>query len=146
MYAHELGGPLDGVLREYAVFPDYGLVKVPVHLTYEEAACLPTAAVTAWHTLTEGGTRAGDTVLIHGTGGVAIFALQFAKAMGTKVIITSSSDEKLARAKQLGADVTLNYRSKPNIGQAVLDVAGVLTWWWKRSAPARSNTRSRPSG
>ena len=124
MYAHELGGPLDGVLREYAVFPDYGLVKTPAQLTYEEAACLPIAAVTAWHTLTEGGTRAGDMVLIHGTGGVAIFALQFAKAMGAKVIITSSSDEKLARAKQLGADVTLNYRSQPDIGKAALDVTG----------------------
>jgi NADPH:quinone reductase-like Zn-dependent oxidoreductase len=124
MYAQELGGPLDGVLREYAVFPDYGLVKAPVQLTYEETACLPIAAVTAWHTLTEGGTRAGDTVLIHGTGGVAIFALQFAKAMGAKVIITSSSDEKCARARQLSADVTLNYRSQPDIGNAVLDVTG----------------------
>ncbi len=96
-----LGGPLDGTLAELAVFDQEGLVKIPEHLTDEEAATLPCAAVTAWTALD--GITAGDTVLLQGTGGVSIFALQLANLRGARVIITSSSDEKLARARELGA-------------------------------------------
>lgn len=106
-----LGGGIDGTLAEYVVFPEHGLVKFPQHLTYEEAATLPCAALTAWNSLTTGGLLAGQTVLTLGTGGVSIFALQFAKLFGAKVIITSGSDEKLERARALGADATINYRN-----------------------------------
>lgn len=109
-----LGGGIDGTLAEYVVFPEHGLVKLPEHLTYEEAATLPCAAVTAWNSLTTGGLLAGQTVLTLGTGGVSIFALQFAKLFGAKVIITSSSDEKLEHARALGADETINYRTYPD--------------------------------
>lgn len=109
-----LGGAIDGVLREFAVFSEQGLVHVPSALTAEEAAALPCAGVTAWHALFEHTPGApGDTVLIQGTGGVSIFALQFAKAAGLRTILISSSDAKLARAKQLGADETINYKSNP---------------------------------
>lgn len=108
------GGAIDGVLQEFAVFSEQGLVSVPRLLSDEEAAALPCAAVTAWHALFEDTPRApGDTVLIQGTGGVSIFALQFAKAAGLRTILISSSDEKLARAKQLGADETINYKANP---------------------------------
>ncbi|MBM0744207.1 NAD(P)-dependent alcohol dehydrogenase [Phormidium sp. CLA17] len=110
-----LGGAIEGVLAEYKVFDQAGVVKIPNHLSYEEAATLPCAAVTAWNALvTKGQLKAGDTVLLLGTGGVSIFALQFAKLMGARVIITSSSDEKLARAKQLGADDGINYVTTPD--------------------------------
>lgn len=109
-----LGGGIDGTLAEYVVFPEYGLVKFPEHLSYEEAATLPCAAVTAWNSLTTGGLLAGQTVLTLGTGGVSIFALQFAKLFGAKVIITSGSDEKLECARTLGADETINYRTHPD--------------------------------
>ena len=106
-----LGGALPGVLSEYAVVRADGLVRVPDHLSLEEAATLPCAGLTAWHALVaKGQLQAGQTVLCLGTGGVSIFALQFAKAHGAKVIITSSSDEKLARARALGADETINYK------------------------------------
>jgi NADPH:quinone reductase-like Zn-dependent oxidoreductase len=108
-----LGGGIDGTLAEYVVFPEHALVKIPEHLTYEEAATLPCAALTAWNCLTKGGLIPGQTVLTLGTGGVSIFALQFAKLFGAKVIITSSSDEKLERAITLGADATINYRTHP---------------------------------
>ena len=108
-----LGGDLDGCLREFGVFSEEGLVRIPDHLSFEEAATLPCAAVTVWHALiVNGGLKSGDTVLVQGTGGVSIFALQFAKARGAKVFITSSSDEKLARARELGTDETLNYRER----------------------------------
>jgi NADPH:quinone reductase-like Zn-dependent oxidoreductase len=107
-----LGGALPGVLSEYAVVRADGLVRVPDHLSLEEAATLPCAGLTAWHALVaKGQLQAGQTVLCLGTGGVSIFALQFAKAHGAKVIITSSSDEKLARARALGADETINYKT-----------------------------------
>jgi NADPH:quinone reductase-like Zn-dependent oxidoreductase len=106
-----LGGGIDGTLAEYVVFPDRGLVKIPEHLSYEEAATLPCAALTAWNCLRQGELIAGQTILTLGTGGVSIFALQFAKLFGVKVIITSSSDEKLDRAISLGADATVNYRT-----------------------------------
>jgi NADPH:quinone reductase-like Zn-dependent oxidoreductase len=112
-----LGGPLDGTLAELAVFDQKGLVRTPDHLTDEEASTLPCAAVTAWSALvTEGGITAGDTVLVQGTGGVSLFALQIAKLLGARVIATSSRDEKLARVRAMGADETINYVEVPNWG------------------------------
>ena len=110
-----LGGPLDGMLTEYRALHEEGLVHVPGHLTDEEAATLPCAAVTAWNSLINmGGLSTGETVLVQGTGGVSIFALQFAKLAGARVIVTSSSDEKLERAKKLGADFGVNYTTTPD--------------------------------
>jgi len=107
-----LSGPLDGVLAEYRVFHEEGLVRAPPHLSDEEAATLPCAAVTAWNALvTSGGVKAGDVVLTQGTGGVSLFATQFAKLLGARVIMTSSSDDKLARARELGASETINYKT-----------------------------------
>jgi NADPH:quinone reductase-like Zn-dependent oxidoreductase len=104
-------GDLDGVLREYGTIEEDGLVEAPEHLSFEEAATLPCAAVTAWNALVvSGNIKAGDTVLVLGTGGVSIFALQFAKMHGARVIVTSSSDEKLAKARDLGADELINYK------------------------------------
>jgi NADPH:quinone reductase-like Zn-dependent oxidoreductase len=114
-----LGGPLPGVLSEYVVLPERGLVPTPAYLNDEEAATLPIAAVTAWQSLQLGALKAGQTVLVQGTGGVSIFALQFAKALGARVIITSSSDDKLTRAAKLGADVTINYKTNPEWWQLV---------------------------
>jgi NADPH:quinone reductase-like Zn-dependent oxidoreductase len=109
------GGDLDGVLREYGAFDENGLVRVPEHLSYEEAATLPCTAVTAWHALVEfGNLKAGEAVLTLGTGGVSTFALQLAKLHGARVIATSSSDEKIARVRKLGADDTINYKSTPD--------------------------------
>jgi NADPH:quinone reductase-like Zn-dependent oxidoreductase len=110
-----LGGSIDGVLCEQATFSEQGLVRVPDFLTDEEAASLPCAAVTAWHAIFEEAAPVpGETVLLQGTGGVSIFALQFAKAAGLRTIITSGSDEKLARAKELGADEVIPYNRLPN--------------------------------
>jgi NADPH:quinone reductase-like Zn-dependent oxidoreductase len=110
-----LGGAIDGVLAEYVAFEQQGVVKFPEHLSYEEAATLPCAAVTAWNALiAEAQLKAGETVLLLGTGGVSIFALQFAKMMGARTILTSSSDEKLERARQLGADDVINYKVTPD--------------------------------
>ena len=114
-------GEMDGVLREFGAFHEEGLIRIPAALSYEEAATLPCAAVTAWHALVDiGKIKAGDTVLTLGTGGVSIFALQFAKLHGARVIATSSSDEKLARARALGADETINYRNTPDWDKEVL--------------------------
>jgi NADPH:quinone reductase-like Zn-dependent oxidoreductase len=108
------GGAINGILREYMVSSEDGLVIRPAHLSDEEAAALPCAAVTAWHALFENEPRvSGESVLLQGTGGVSIFALQFAKAAGLRTIITSSSDEKLERARTLGASETINYKTKP---------------------------------
>jgi NADPH:quinone reductase-like Zn-dependent oxidoreductase len=110
-----LGGEIDGMLSEYVVLDQAGVVLLPEHLSYEEGATLPCAAVTAWHGLVSKGIlKAGDTVLLLGTGGVSIFALQFAKLHGARVIITSSSDEKLAQAKAMGADAAINYQQNPD--------------------------------
>lgn len=115
-----LGGPLDGTLAELMVVGEQGLVHPPAHLTDEECAALPCAAVTAWTALfTEGRLQPGQTVLALGTGGVSVFVLQLAKAAGARVIVTSSSDEKLARVRDLGADGTVNYRTEPQWGKAV---------------------------
>ncbi|MER3429281.1 MAG: NAD(P)-dependent alcohol dehydrogenase [Pyrinomonas sp.] len=114
-------GDRPGVLRERGAFGEEALVKIPEHLSYEEAATLPCAALTAWNALVVSGRlRAGETVLTLGTGGVSIFALQFAKMHGARVLITSSSDEKLERAKSLGADATINYRQVPDWDKEVL--------------------------
>ena len=119
-----LGGPLDGTLAERMVIDQESLVKVPEHLTDEEAASLPCAAVTAWNALIEAGTKVGDTVLVQGTGGVSLFALQLAKLMGARVIATSSSNEKLDRARDLGASDGVNYRETPEWGNRVREIAG----------------------
>jgi NADPH:quinone reductase-like Zn-dependent oxidoreductase len=120
-----LGGAIDGVLAEYVVFDENGLVTVPEHLSDEEAATLPCAAVTAWHALVaEGGIKAGDTVLTQGTGGVSLFALQFAKLLGARVIGTSSSDAKLDRARSLGLSDGINYKTTPEWGDAARKLAG----------------------
>jgi NADPH:quinone reductase-like Zn-dependent oxidoreductase len=104
-------GDLDGVLREYGAFDEQGLVAIPEHLSFAEAACLPCAAVTAWNALVRSGNlKAGESVLTLGTGGVSVFALQLAKMHGARVVVTSSSDEKLERAQGLGADAVVNYR------------------------------------
>lgn len=116
-----LGAPLDGVLSEFIVLNQEGLVKIPDHMTFAEGATLSCAAVTAWNALMfSGRIKPGDTVLTLGTGGVSIFALQFAKMNGARVIITSSSDEKLDRAKALGADEGINYKKHPDWEQEVL--------------------------
>jgi NADPH:quinone reductase-like Zn-dependent oxidoreductase len=114
-------GDLDGVLREFGTFEENGLIEVPGHLSFEEAATLPCAAVTAWNALVvSGNLKAGDTVLTLGTGGVSIFALQFAKMHGARVIMTSSSDQKLSRAKELGANEIINYKKIPDWDKEVL--------------------------
>ena len=114
-----LGGDTDGMLTEYSLLHQDGVVRFPEHLSYEEASTLPCAGVTAWNALRHAGEPAspaqpGDTVLIQGTGGVSIFALQFAKLFGLHVIGTSSSDDKLARARSLGLDAGLNYKQTPD--------------------------------
>ncbi len=116
-----LGGSIDGVFATARILPETGLIKIPDYLSYEQAATLPCAGVTAWNGLVEKGkVHAGETVLILGTGGVSIIALQLAKAHGATVIVTSSSDEKLERARALGADQTINYRSTPEWDAEVL--------------------------
>jgi NADPH:quinone reductase-like Zn-dependent oxidoreductase len=118
-----LGGDRDGCLREYGVFSEQGLVAIPEHLSFEEASCLPCAGVTAWNALmVSGGLKKGDTVLCQGTGGVSLLALQFAKAAGANVVITSSSNEKLEKAKTLGADELINYREREDWDSLVLEV------------------------
>jgi NADPH:quinone reductase-like Zn-dependent oxidoreductase len=113
-----LGGAIDGVAREYICLNEEGLVHVPSNLTDVEAAALPCAAVTAWHALFEHGTAVpGDTVLIQGTGGVSTFALRFAVAAGLRTIVTSSSDEKLARVREFGAHEVINYKQTPEWGK-----------------------------
>lgn len=114
-----------GCLREYGCFEEQEVVKMAAHLTAEQAACFPCAGLTAWSALvTTSHIKAGDTVVLLGTGGVSIFALQFAKALGATVIITSSSDEKLAHAKELGADHLINYKTTPEWGEAVKALTG----------------------
>lgn len=116
-----LGGAIDGMLAEYVVLSEEGVVKVPPHLSFEEAACLPCAAVTAWNGLVrEAGIRAGDTVVLLGTGGVSMIGLQFAKMHGARCLITSSSDDKLETARGYGADATVNYRTTPDWEKAVM--------------------------
>ncbi len=121
--ASALGGALDGVLAEEVMLGERGLVHLPPHLSFEEAATLPCAALTAWHALIEKGRlKAGETVLLIGTGGVSIFALQFTVLHGARAIVISSSDAKLERARSLGAWQTVNYRTTPEWQQAALDL------------------------
>jgi NADPH:quinone reductase-like Zn-dependent oxidoreductase len=114
-FSKALGGPVDGVAAEFACYPQDSLVRVPPELSDLEAAALPCAGLTAWNALFTARTaRPGDIVLLQGTGGVSVAGLQFAKAAGAVVIITSSSDAKLARARAIGADHAINYRSDPD--------------------------------
>ena len=118
-----LGGGGDGMLAEMVAIDAEGVVHVPAHLTDEEAATLPCAAVTAWHALvSEGGMKSGDTVLVQGTGGVSIFALQLATLGGARVIVTSSSDDKLKRALAMGAHDGINYKSTPDWDKRVREL------------------------
>lgn len=120
-----LGGQLDGMLSEYVCLSEEGLVGVPEGYSYEEAATLPCAAVTAWNGLvTRGRMQSGDNVLLLGTGGVSIFGLQFAAAAAARPIVTSSNDDKLARVKTLGADTTINYVKTPEWSGAVRAATG----------------------
>lgn len=112
-----LGGPLDGTLRPEMVLDEQGLVAVPAHLDWEEAACLPCAAVTAWNAISD--QPAGSRIVVQGTGGVSLFALQLAKAAGMDVLLTSSSDDKIERARALGADHCVNYRETTEWSRAV---------------------------
>lgn len=121
-----LGGTAQGMLAEYRVLHEDGLVATPPHMTDTEAATLPCAAVTAWHSLRRGGVTAGDTVLLLGTGGVSVIALQLCRALGARAIITSSSDEKLERARQLGAWQTINYRKNAEWQDEVLELTDGL--------------------
>lgn len=119
------GTGADGVLAEYVVRDADGVVRVPAHLTDAEAASLPCAGVTAWHAIVErGGVAAGDTVLVQGSGGVSLFALQFATRVGATVIATSSSDGKLARLRAMGAAHTINYRDTPDWSARVRELTG----------------------
>ncbi|KAJ6504950.1 alcohol dehydrogenase superfamily protein [Mycena vulgaris] len=122
--ATALGGASHGVLTEYRTFPAHSLVAIPSHLSYEEAATLPCAAVTAYSALMSGYTpvRGGDTILVLGTGGVSTFALQFAVASGATVISLSSSDDKLEATKKLGAKHVINYKTTPNWDEEVLKI------------------------
>jgi NADPH:quinone reductase-like Zn-dependent oxidoreductase len=124
-YGAVLAGGLDGVLADHVVLHEDGLVHVPEHLSDEEASTLPCAAVTAWHALvTKGRVRSGETILVQGTGGVSIFALQFGLQAGARVIATSKSDEKLERARALGAWKTINYVTTPDWAERVLELTG----------------------
>lgn len=120
-----LGGGPQGILAEKVVLSEDGVTHVPAHLSDDEAATLPCAALTAWHALVvEGHVKAGDTVLVQGTGGVSIFALQFARLIGARVIATSSSNEKLARVRQLGASDGINYKETPDWEDRVRELTG----------------------
>ena len=120
-----LGGAIDGVLAESVVLSQEGVVPIPSDLSFEEAATLPCAAVTAWDALIERGhIKAGDTILTLGTGGVSTFALQFGVASGARVIVTSSSDQKLARVKSMGAWETINYKTTPDWHERVRKLTG----------------------
>lgn len=124
-FASALGGGVDGMLSQYVTLNEQGLARIPAGLSYAEAATLPCAGVTAWNALVRrGGTAAGQYVLLEGTGGVSVIGLQLAAALGAKPIITSSSDDKLERARRLGAFGTINYRSTPDWDKAVMALTG----------------------
>jgi NADPH:quinone reductase-like Zn-dependent oxidoreductase len=125
-HKHALGGDIDGMFAELVALDERGVVHIPEHLSYEEAATLPCAGLTAWNALFASGNnvKAGDTVLVLGTGGVSLFALQFARIAGARVIVTSSSDDKLEKAKHLGAFAGINYRSEPEWGKRVRELTG----------------------
>ncbi|SRR5579884_1995774 len=121
----QLGGSLDGMLTEYAALDQDALVLIPGHLSYEQAATLPCAAVTAWHALSGGrGIQPGETALTLGSGGVSLFALQFARLFGARVIATTGSDDKTQRLTALGAEHVLNYRTTPDWPEQVRELTG----------------------
>ncbi len=123
--ASALGGAINGMMAEQVCLKAEGLVRYPEHLTFEEAAALPCAAVTAWHALFRSAAlRPGETVLLQGSGGVSLFALQFAKMAGARVIITSGSDAKIERLKGMGADATVNYKTNPDWDKPVRQLTG----------------------
>jgi NADPH:quinone reductase-like Zn-dependent oxidoreductase len=118
-----LGGPLDGVIAEYVLVDQGGVVPIPEHLSFEEAATLPCAGLTAWNALAEHGqVKAGDVVVCQGTGGVSMFAMQFAQLLGAEVIMTSSSDDKLERVTEMGVSHGINYRDEADWGRVVRDL------------------------
>jgi NADPH:quinone reductase-like Zn-dependent oxidoreductase len=122
-----LGGPgVDGMLAEYVVAAETDLVRLPDSFSFEDGAALPCAAVTAWHALMVAGgpIKPGDTVLTLGTGGVSMFAVQFAKAAGARIVTTSSSDEKLERAQKHGSHILINYKRTPEWGAEVMKLTG----------------------
>lgn len=124
-FASAMGGAIDGMLTEYAVLEQDGVVKLPDHLSFEQGATLPCAAVTAWHALVVfGGLKAGDTVLVQGSGGVSVFGLQFARAFGARVIATSGQAAKAERLKALGAEAVIDYKAVPDWDQEVLRLTG----------------------
>jgi NADPH:quinone reductase-like Zn-dependent oxidoreductase len=123
--ASAMGGAIDGMLTELAVLEEDGAVALPERLSFEEGATLPCAAVTAWNALVEiGQLKAGDTVLVQGSGGVSIFALQFARMFGARVIATSSSAAKAQRLKAMGAEAVIDYRATPEWDQEALKLTG----------------------
>jgi NADPH:quinone reductase-like Zn-dependent oxidoreductase len=124
-YAPQIGGSLDGMMAEYVVLDQDAVVHLPVHLSFEEGATLPCAAVTAWNALTGARTlRAGETVLTLGSGAVSLFAIQLAKLFGGRVIATTSDEAKAARLRTLGADAVINYRTTPDWHLAVREATG----------------------
>ena len=121
--ASALGGDVDGMLREYVTVPSDSLLPIPEHLDFVQAASLPCAAVTAWNGLfVSGNLQPGQTLLLQGTGGVSLFGLQLARTMGARIILISSSDEKLARAREMGAHQTINYKTDPDWEKKVLEM------------------------
>ena len=125
IFSSALGGAMNGMLAEYVALSEDGVIAIPDHMSFEEAATLPCAALTAWQALvTHGHVSADQTVLLLGTGGVSIFGCQIAKMHGAKVVITSGIDEKLVRAKSLGADETINYRTHPAWDEEVMRITG----------------------
>jgi NADPH:quinone reductase-like Zn-dependent oxidoreductase len=122
---NSLGGPIDGTMAELMCLPEQGVAKVPAHLSDLQAATLPCAALTAWSALTTGSnTRPGDRVLVQGCGGVALFALAFARLLGAHVTVITSSAERIERVRRLGADATLNYREVPEWAKATREITG----------------------
>jgi NADPH:quinone reductase-like Zn-dependent oxidoreductase len=119
-----LGGDIDGTLADHVLLKETGLVRIPNHLSFQEAATLPCAAVTAWNALAAANLKPGATVLVQGTGGVSIFAVQFARLHGLRVLGISSSDAKLDRACALGLDAGLNYKENPNWDRWAMDQTG----------------------
>jgi NADPH:quinone reductase-like Zn-dependent oxidoreductase len=119
------GGNVDGMLREYAVAHESAVVQIPAHLSFEEAATLPCAAVTAWNALVSvGHVASGDTVVVQGTGGVSVFGLQFARMSGARVIATTGSDNKIERLRELGASEVINYKTTPDWDKPVMQLTG----------------------
>jgi NADPH:quinone reductase-like Zn-dependent oxidoreductase len=125
IFRSALGGAIDGTLAEYVALNEEGLVRIPDYMSFEEASTLPCAALTSWNALvTMGRIKSGETVLALGTGGVSIFALQFARIHGARVIATSSSDAKLAHLRELGASGVINYQTTPEWDVKVLEMTG----------------------